>query len=124
LLFGCDNGRPQPEFDTLHPVKGVVKRGGQPVKGGLLQFTPEPNKPEFLINSVVGDDGTYTLTTVRTTDKSGERRTGAPAGTYKVTYTPPLADQTAGGLVIPVDLPSTVTVNAGENNLPIELGKK
>lgn len=124
LLAGCDPGRPQPEFDALHPVKGVVKRGAQPVKGGLIQFTPDPNKPEFLTNAVVGADGTYALTTVRTTDKQGERKPGAPAGNYKVTYTPPLGDQTEGGQSPPVELPTAVTVNPGENDIPIDLGKK
>ena len=81
LLVGCDKGNKQPDFPDLSPVKGGVKRDGQPVKGGVVQFTPDPDKPEFLINSEVGADGVYTLSTVRTTDSKGERKTGAPAGT-------------------------------------------
>jgi hypothetical protein len=124
IFTGCGQESKQPTFPDLHEVKGVVKRAGEPVKGGAIQFTPDPNKPEFLINSEVGTDGTFTLTTVRTTDSKGERKTGAPAGKYKVTYTPPLGDQTAGAPMAPIDLPNPVTVNAGANNLPIDLPKK
>ena len=123
--LGCNSGEtPQPAFGDLYPVRGVVKRGGQPVKGGVVQFTPNPDRPEFLINSLVGDDGTFTLTTVRMTDKQGERKTGAPAGAYKVTYTPPINDQTAGGQSTSIEYPKPVTVTAGENDLPIELPAK
>ncbi len=125
LLVGCGGGGTnQPNFPDLHPVKGVVKRSGQPVKGGAIQFNPDPPRPDFLINSEVGADGTFTLTTVRTTDSKGERKTGAPAGSYTVTYTPPLADQTAGGQINPIDLPKPVTVNAGNNDLTVDLPKK
>lgn len=124
LLSGCGSGVKQPDFPDLSPVKGVVTRGGSPVKGGAVQFFPDPAKPDFLINSEVGTDGTYALSTVRTTDSSGERKPGAPAGTYKVTYTPPLGDQTAGGAVNPIDLAKTFTVAAGNNDIPIELPKK
>lgn len=124
-LVGCGSGgKSQPDFPALGPVKGTVSRGGSPVKGGAVQFFPDPARPEFLINSEVGADGTYTLSTVRTTDSSGERKTGAPAGTYKVTYTPPLGDQTAGGAINPIELPKTFTVTAGNNDIPIELPKK
>lgn len=123
-LLGCGSGASQPNFPDLHPVKGVVKRGGQPAARGTVQFAADPANPDFLINSEVGDDGTFTLTTVRTTDSKGERKPGAPAGKYKVTYTPPLADQTAGGQINPIDAPAPATVAAGENNLTIELPKK
>lgn len=124
LLVGCDKGNKQPDFPDLSPVKGGVKRDGQPVKGGVVQFTPDPDKPEFLINSEVGADGVYTLSTVRTTDSKGERKTGAPAGAYKVTYTPSLGDQTAGGQTGPVELPAKVTVKVGDNDITIDLPKK
>lgn len=124
LLSGCGSGAKQPDFPDLSPVKGAVTRGGSPVKGGAVQFFPDPANPDFLINSEVGADGTYALSTVRTTDKSGERRPGAPAGTYKVTYTPPLGDQTAGGAVSPIELTKAFTVAPGSNDIPIDLQKK
>ncbi|MBY0514206.1 MAG: hypothetical protein K2P78_09890 [Gemmataceae bacterium] len=124
LLAGCGGGKDQPPFSDLHPVKGVVMRNGQPVKGGAVRFNPDPDRPGFLINSDVAADGTFNLSTVRTTDSQGERKPGAPAGNYKVTFIPPLGDQTAGGQVSAIDLPGTVTVEAKENNLTIDLPKK
>jgi hypothetical protein len=126
-LFGAgcgDGGGSQPAFPELHPVTGTVKRDGAPVKGGAVAFAPDPAKPDFLINSEVGPDGTFELSTVRTTDRSGERKTGAPAGTYKVTFTPPLGDQTAGGAINPIAVPKPVAVAAGPNTLTIDLPKK
>lgn len=123
-IAGCGSSGKQPEFPDLHPVKGVVKRGDQPVNGGIIRFTPEPDKPEFTVNSEVGKDGTYSLTTVRTTDRSGERKKGAPVGSYKVTYSPPVEDQTVGGNTRAIDLPKPVTVKAGDNDIPIDLPKK
>jgi hypothetical protein len=123
-LVGC-GGRNQPAFSDLNPVKGVVKRGGAPANGGVVVFIPEADdKGEFLINSEVGSDGTYSLSTVRTTDSRGERRPGAPAGKYKVNYRPPLGDQTAAGTPTGTyDLPAPVTVQAGSNDIPIEFKK-
>ena len=124
LVAGCGQNSGQPPFAELNPVKGVVNFGGQPVKGGAVQFIPDPASAEFLINSEVGNDGTFTLTTVRTTDTKGERKPGAPAGKYKVTYNPPLADQTTGATANPIELPTPITVNAGANDLMIDLPKK
>ena len=123
LLAGC-GGVKQPEFPDVYPAKGVVKRGGKPVAGGSVQFAPVPERPDFLVNSEVGPDGTFALSTARTTDKVGERKPGAPAGKYRVTYLPPAGDQTAGGVSFdPVEVPGTVTVAARENNLTVELTK-
>src|SRR5262245_23020952 len=105
LASGCRGGPKLAEFPELSPVKGVVKRDGQPVKGGLVRFVPDPDKPEFLTNSEVKDDGSYELSTVRTNDSKGERKPGAPPGTYKVVYTPSLNDQTTGGKMDPIDVP-------------------
>jgi hypothetical protein len=124
LLTGCGQDKKQPDFPDLQPVKGTVKRDSNPVKGGVVRFVPDPDKPEFLINAEVGPDGTYTLTTVRTTDSQGERKPGAPPGTYKVTYMPSLGDQTAGGKMEPIELKAKVTVKSGDNDIPIELPKK
>ncbi|MCX7664206.1 MAG: hypothetical protein N2112_01520 [Gemmataceae bacterium] len=118
-ILGCNNESQQPDFPNLHPVKGVVKLGGQPVKGGTVQFVPEPDRPEFLINSEVSTDGTFTLSTVRTTDRKGERRAGAPTGNYRVTYIPMISDQQAGGIVEPVTTSQLITVQEGPNDLTI-----
>jgi hypothetical protein len=120
-LAGCGSGGKQTNFPDLSPVKGVVKRGGQPVSGGVIQFMADPEKTEFLTNSEVGTDGTFKLSTVRTTDSKGERKPGAPPGNYKVIYTPSLSDQTAGGQTGPTTIPAPVTVKAGENDITIEV---
>ena len=121
FALGCGKDGSQPSFGDLHHVKGAVKQGGQPVRLGVVTFTLDPAKPEFHTNAIVGQDGSYSLTTVRTTDKSGERKTGAPAGTYKVTYVPDLSDQTAGGSQDSIAATKPVTVAAGENDIPIDL---
>jgi len=122
-LAGCGGGKKLGDFPDLSPVKGVVKRDGQPVKGGLIRFAPDPDKPDFLTNSPVKDDGTYSLSTVRTNDSAGERKPGAPPGTYKVVYTPSLNDQTTGGKMDPIEVPTKVTVKAGDNDIPVDLPK-
>ena len=121
---GCGGDSKQPAFPDLVPVSGVVKRAGQPVKGGAIQFVPDPAKPEFLTNSEVGADGTFALTTVRTTDSKGERKSGAPPGKYKAVYQPPLGDQTAGGQMAPVNVPGPFEVKAGGSEVAIDLPKK
>ena len=50
---GCGGGKDQPAFADLHPVKGTVMRNGQPVKGGQIVLTQDPDKQEFGVNSVV-----------------------------------------------------------------------
>ncbi|OWK35071.1 hypothetical protein [Fimbriiglobus ruber] len=124
LVTGCADSN-QPTFPALHPVKGVVKRGSGAVSGGVVRFLPEPDKGEFIVNAEVGQDGTFTLTTVRSTDSRGERKTGAPAGAYKVTYTPLLGEQKAGATVSgPVNVPGSITIQSGNNDLTIDLTKK
>jgi hypothetical protein len=123
-LTGCGKDGDQPPFAELYPVKGIIKRGGEPVNGGAVRFYPDPDKPEFIVNSKVGADGTYSLTTVRTTDTKGERKSGAPAGNYKVVFHPDSTDQTSGGSVTPIPLVKPVAVNAGENDIPIDLPAK
>ncbi len=118
-LLGCDSDN-QPKFSDLHSVHGTLLQAGQPVSGGAVQFKSDPEKPEFLINSEVAADGTFQLTTVRTTDSRGERRRGAPPGKYTVTYLPNLGDQTAG-YKGPVVLPEPIVVEAQDNELKIEL---
>ena len=124
LVVGCGGGDGQPTFPELAPVKGVVKRVGVPVKGGTIQFLPDPARPDFLTNSEVGEDGTFTLTTVRTTDKTGERKTGAPVGKYRAMYQPPLGDQTAGGQLDPITVPGPFDVKPSGSEITVDVPKK
>lgn len=82
LGAGCGGGSDDP---TTAAVSGKVTRGGQPVSGGTVMFSPRasadkkaPGKPAA---SVVGTDGTFTLTTYAKND-------GAVIGKHQVTYTP------------------------------------
>lgn len=121
---GCGGESGQPAFPDLAPVSGVVKKGGAPVSGGTLKFAPDPATAEFLTNSEVGPDGTFTLTTVRTTDKSGERKPGVAAGKYAVTFYPATGDQTAGGVPQPISLPPVTVPKEGNKSLTLTLPKK
>jgi hypothetical protein len=120
VFAGCSDRGDQPEFPELHPVTGVVTRSGAPVSGGVVQFQRQPATQEFLVNGVVGPDGAFSLSTVRTTDSRGERRDGAPAGEYRVTYLPEMLDQTAAP-PDPITLQELQTVASTDNTLSIEL---
>lgn len=122
-VLGCssDAGVKWPD---LHPVKGVVRVGGKTASGGSIRFASDDTTlADFASTGTVGTDGAYTLATSHAHDKKGQRRDGAPAGKYKVTYTPPYGDQTGGtgGDGKPIDLGGPVTVAAGNNDLPIDL---
>lgn len=117
-LTGC--GPKQPDFEALYPVTGKVQKGGLPVSGGSLRFMAVPEKLEFVIVSEVKEDGTFALSTVRSTDSRGENKPGAPAGDYSVVYTPPNLDQTQG-FTPPITLPAKVTIKAEPNDLTLQL---
>ena len=121
LLVGCQPDKPKGELPPLHAVKGSVSRGGNPVGGGVIQFRPEPDVPNIVVNAEVKPDGTFELKTLHAL--SQKSAPGAPAGTYRVLYLPPTAgDQNMAAP--PVVLPKPFTVKEGPNELPIDLGKK
>lgn len=124
LAAGCGGETAQPKFPDLVPAKGVVKRAGAAVTAGAVQFLPDPPTADFLVNAEVGKDGTFALSTVRTTDKTGERKPGAPPGKYKAVFQPPLGEQTAGGVLEPVNVPGPFEVKAGGGDIVVELPKK
>ena len=120
LLAGC-NDKPQWELPPLHPVRGVVSRGGAAVNGGVIQFRPDPDVPNIVINAEVKPDGTFELKTLHALSlKSGP---GAPVGNYKVMYLPATGgDQNKAPPS--VVLPKPFTVKEGANDFVIDLGKK
>ncbi|MFO0965721.1 MAG: hypothetical protein U0793_09080 [Gemmataceae bacterium] len=118
---GCGGDRSQAEFGELVPVSGVVTRGGAPANGGVVEFVPDPNKDEFMINAEVGSDGRFSLTTVRTTDTKGERKNGLAPGKYRVVYRPPLSEQALGAPPETVELAAPVTVAKADSDLKITL---
>ncbi len=123
LAAGCSSGSAI-TFPELHPVKGVVKAGEKLIAGGFIQCVPEGGVNEYIVGGVVADDGTFTLSTSHKDDKAGDRKTGVPAGKYKVTFNAPQGDQTAGPPAQPIQVAQLLTVNPGENNVTIEVPKK
>jgi hypothetical protein len=124
VALGCDSGKPKGDLPPLHPTKGRVVRGGQPVSGGSLQLQPDPAVPNVTVTAEVKPDGTFEVQTLHT--QSQKKAAGAPVGTYRATYMPALGDQTqgAGANPTPVSPAQTYTIKEGPNELTIELGKK
>ena len=122
VLFGCDGSKPKGELPPLHPATGKVVRGGQPVTGGSLRLQADPEDPDVVVTAEVKPDGSFELQTMHA--QSQKRGPGAPAGTYRVTYFPPMGDQTAGPTPEPVEVRQPQTIQAGQNSLTIDLGKK
>lgn len=119
---GCGgSSQPQPAFAELVPVGGSVTRGPKTVSGGILQFFPDPKNDDFLCNCEVGPNGTFAVTTVRTTDSRGERKPGLAPGKYKIVYRPPLGNQAEGGSQDTLELPNPVTVSGPTTDMKIDL---
>lgn len=121
-LLGCDPGKPKGDLPPLQPAKGKVLRDGQPVNGGSIKFIAENGDLDLVVGGEVNSDGTFELHTMHA--QSMKKAAGAPAGSYKVTYFPALGDQTAGPNPAPIELPESVTIKEGQNDVPIEVGKK
>lgn len=120
---GCSPAaKPWPE---LHPVHGSVKVGGQNVAAGYVTFRSEDGaNSDFMVSGKVEADGKYTLQTTHALEKGSAARPGAPAGRYRVMFMPAgTGDQVTGASVDPIDAPKPVTVNVGENDLPLDFPK-
>jgi hypothetical protein len=93
LLFaGCFHGHGS-RLPT-YPASGSVFFGGQPAAGAIVQLSSldDPKLIGLCPHAVVGQDGSFQLTTYRTDD-------GAPAGTYALTLrwpSPPPPDREEG----------------------------
>jgi len=105
---------------TLHPVKGVVQLGGQPVNGGELSIRPDQNQPNLLISATVGADGRFEVVSMDTQDRDGKKHPGAPEGTYQIAYGVVSQDQNAA----PIVLSTSFVVEAKANEWIIELKEK
>jgi len=124
VVVGC-SADPATALPEVHPTKGVVKQAGKPVTGGFVQFQAEnATGADHLISGEVGPDGTFVLTTSHALDRNADRKKGVPAGRYRVTYSAVQGDQTAGRPTPPVQLPQLFTVEAGDNNLTIDVPAK
>ncbi len=123
--LGCSSSEQVVKWPELHPAKGIVKVGGKTVSGGFVHFRPEDSATvDFVITSEVGADGTFSLTTGHAQDRKAERKPGAPAGKYIVTYSQPQGDQTAGKSALPIQGSQPVTIGSSDNNLTVDLPAK
>lgn len=120
-MAGC--GRRSAPLPTTYPVHGkVAYKDGTPVTGGVVQFQPQA-EPSVTTAAMIGNDGTYSLTTTR----SGLRAEGAVAGPNRVTVTPSGSGgdrQSAGPqcVVPPTIYPTPYTVESRDNefNMVVE----
>jgi hypothetical protein len=112
LLGGCKSSKLPKTF----PASGSVAwKGGQPLKGGSIQFRSE-TKPDLRVVGKIQDDGTFTLNTISDREKTG----GAPEGQFEVSVIPPLEGEHKG--VPPISVPGKFKiVPGGENKFTIEI---
>jgi hypothetical protein len=113
VAVGC--GGSSNAFPPTHPVTGSVSyKGGQPVAGGAIQFT-HISDSSFSVSGDIGDDGSFTLFTV----KGKDRVAGAPEGEYRVSVQPPIpADHRA---VPAITLSKTYRIEPKEMKFSIEV---
>lgn len=129
-LWGCGG----PQGPTLHPVKGTLKKGGEPLGGVIVTLMPIGGG--LPASGITGDDGSFVLTVANA-------GSGAEAGSYKVilssaagadasTITNYDKEPGTGGAEgsaplfpdeykSPETSPKTVEVTAGENMIDIDI---
>jgi hypothetical protein len=111
FLAGCKTSK----LPKTNPARGsVFYQGGQPMKGGSIQFLSLTD-PDLRVSGKIQNDGTFTLETLKDRDKIA----GAPEGEYRVSILPPLEGDHKG--VPPISVPGTKTVMPGENQFKLEL---
>jgi hypothetical protein len=110
FVIGCG---PHHTLPPLHPVSGMVVKGGKPVKGGSVMFSRLKDPTPLIVNAAVDDAGQFELATL----DDHTRHPGAPEGEYQVTYSPPVLSKKS----FPVTLPRMVTIAAKANDLVLDL---
>lgn len=117
VAVGCSQG----DADRLetYSVHGTAKYNGQPMAGASIVLIPESPSPKQKMPPFgrIDSDGSFEITSYANGD-------GAPAGKYKVTFTwsngdPDSPTDLLGGKFDNPHRPvSTVTIEAGDNELP------
>jgi hypothetical protein len=119
---GCERG-PQ-----TFPVHGkVVWNGGQPWKGGTVQFTAVTD-PQQVATGEIAADGTFSLSTHFVSGANARTKPGATAGEHHVYLDEPAPQVDTDGVVIikPIVVEKTYRVEPKDNEFTIEarrLGK-
>ena len=95
IAVGCDSGIKRV------PAAGTVTLDGQPLKEGVLLFSPDPSKGN---NARVGcsgpiSNGKFNLTTAGMS--RADNGPGAPVGWFKVTYSHPNEGSLKDGAAVP-----------------------
>jgi hypothetical protein len=110
-FVGC--GEPQPPVKVFPASGKVLRRDGQPVGGGLVEFRSQED-PTLTINGVIQQDGTFTLKTL----SEGHSFVGAAAGAYSVTVLaePSHDPSIVQPVVEPIVLKESFTVQAADSN--------
>jgi hypothetical protein len=120
LAAGCMRAPPLPK---THPSTGtVVYQGGEPVRGGSVQFN-SPNDNLLRIIGQINDKGEFTLRTIKDIEAQG-----APEGDYEVVVTPSVPGVDPNDVVAmqtkraePITLKDSVKVQAKTNTFKLEL---
>lgn len=109
-LAGCQK---QEEMPATHPASGkVAYKDGQPVTGGIVQFTSTAPDSVIFVNGEIDENGNFSLHTL----KGKTKASGAVEGQYEVTVLPPQTPDHQQ--IMPVTLPGTYTIKPGENVFP------
>jgi hypothetical protein len=117
LAVGCQKGGES--LPALQTVKGTVTRGTQ-VGGPNWQISFVPTVAQDIsVKGVTDAQGNFELFT---TNATGDRKAGAPEGSYSVTVMTELDANQAGGEVI--KLPKKYEIKAGANELKLEVPAK
>ena len=115
-LAGCQGNLP-----ALYSVEVELVQDGKPVDRGALMFEPEkPGKKSIVFNAEHTGGGKFRGRVLFQGEQGTQIKPGVAAGTYRVLYHPPSDGQRTN---LEVPLKETLTVQAGENKVCMELPK-
>src|SRR5262245_30711131 len=107
-----------PVLPKTYPAKGtaVFKDTRKPLTGGTVEFESTTD-PALRAVGDIDSDGTFTLYAF----KQGKEKPGAAEGEYRVFVELPAADEGRDEGSGRVQLPGTVTIKPGDNDLTLEV---
>jgi hypothetical protein len=114
-IIGCSGPTEPPPPTYLATGRVVHKKGGQPVKSGLIEFF-STSDPTVRLRGIIQPDGTFALTTPH----EGKQISGALEGEYRVKVSPSSDDPLFG---VSIPLPRPLKIAPKENNFTIEIDR-